>query len=73
MCCVCFERKSQDELNELPGGQKEDVCKACAESERLTMEPAEFVPGPPTESYQESADRYYWETIGGTRRHPYED
>lgn len=29
--------------------------------------------GPPTESYQESCDRYSWETFGGTRRHPYED
>lgn len=42
------------------------------EDHESDMEPEEFVPGPPTESYQEGCDRYFWETMGGTRPHPYE-
>ena len=33
MCCICFERVSQDQLNVASNGQKEDVCKQCAERE----------------------------------------
>ena len=35
MCCICFERVSQDDLRVLPNGKKEDVCKACHEMEKL--------------------------------------
>jgi len=34
MCCICFERVSQSDLNVLPNGKKEDVCKACAKMEQ---------------------------------------
>ena len=34
MCCVCYKRFEQDELNELPNGMKEDVCKECANKEK---------------------------------------
>ncbi len=34
MCCICFERVSQDDLRTLPNGKKEDVCKACDEMEK---------------------------------------
>ena len=34
MCCLCFERVSQDKLNVASNGKKEDVCNECAESER---------------------------------------
>ena len=57
------EEKGQAPLTHLVSDEEDDDC---------VMEPAEFVPGPPTESYQESCDRYFWETIGGTRPHPYE-
>jgi hypothetical protein len=33
MCCLCFERVSQDKLNVASNGQKEDVCNECAERE----------------------------------------
>lgn len=33
MCCLCFERVHQDDLN-VVDGQKEDVCKKCAELEK---------------------------------------
>lgn len=33
MCCLCFERVSQNKLNVAPDGRKEDVCKQCAEQE----------------------------------------
>ena len=29
MCCICFERVSQQQLNTIDG-KKEDVCKRCA-------------------------------------------
>ena len=35
MCCICFERVSQDDLRVLPDGKKEDVCKACDAMEKL--------------------------------------
>lgn len=35
MCCLCFNRVSQDELNVTSGGMKEDVCKSCAEKEKI--------------------------------------
>lgn len=35
MCCLCFTRVSQDNLNVLPNGKKEDVCKSCAKAEKL--------------------------------------
>ena len=40
MCCICFERVSQDDLRVLPNGKKEDVCKACdkMEKQRAQME-----------------------------------
>jgi len=34
MCCLCFERVAQEDLNVTPDGQKEGVCKMCAEQER---------------------------------------
>ena len=34
MCCLCFERVSQDDLHVATNGQKEDVCKKCAEEEK---------------------------------------
>lgn len=37
MCCLCFERFDQDQLNVTQNGQKEDVCKKCAEMEQLAM------------------------------------
>lgn len=37
MCCLCFERKSQDDLNINSGGVKENVCKTCAEAEKLRI------------------------------------
>jgi len=33
MCCLCFERVAQDDLNTASDGQKENVCKACARKE----------------------------------------
>ena len=33
MCCLCFERVSQDKLNVAADGRKENVCKKCAEEE----------------------------------------
>ena len=38
MCCLCWERFNQSDLNELKNGRKEDVCKPCGESERKKME-----------------------------------
>lgn len=35
MCCLCFERCEQGELNVASDGQKENVCKKCAEEERM--------------------------------------
>jgi len=37
MCCVCFERVSQDALCILPNGEKENVCKACDEMGNGTL------------------------------------
>ena len=34
MCCLCFERFDQGQLNVAANGQKEDVCKKCAELEK---------------------------------------
>lgn len=34
MCCLCFERVEKSELNILPDGSMEDVCKRCAEAEK---------------------------------------
>lgn len=34
MCCICFERKQPADLNATANGQKEDVCKTCAEEEK---------------------------------------
>ena len=36
MCCLCFERFDQDQLNVAANGQKEDVCKKCDELEKAT-------------------------------------
>jgi 3'-5' exoribonuclease len=36
MCCLCFERFDQDQLNIAESGQKEDVCLKCAEAEKNT-------------------------------------
>lgn len=33
MCCLCFNRFEQDELNVMANGQKENVCKKCAKME----------------------------------------
>lgn len=33
MCCICFERVSTENLNVLPDGKREDVCRPCAEIE----------------------------------------
>lgn len=35
MCCLCFTRVAQDELNVKHNGKLEDVCKTCAEAEKL--------------------------------------
>ena len=34
MCQLCFEYKTREELNPLPDGMVEDVCKPCAVLER---------------------------------------
>jgi hypothetical protein len=34
MCCLCFNRVDQDQLNTNPEGSKEDVCISCAEIEK---------------------------------------
>lgn len=34
MCCVCFYRVSQDKLNTLENGMKEDCCLDCANKEK---------------------------------------
>jgi len=34
MCCICFETFPLEDLNVLPNGKKEDVCKKCANEER---------------------------------------
>lgn len=39
MCCLCFERVNQEDLNTGPDEQKENVCKACAEMERQGVKP----------------------------------
>ena len=33
MCCLCFGRFPLDELSETVDGDKQDVCRACAERE----------------------------------------
>jgi len=33
--CLCFERFKEDQLNVAANGQKEDVCKRCAEMEPI--------------------------------------
>lgn len=38
MCCLCFERKSIEELNTTPDGEVEDVCKTCAAKEQEQMQ-----------------------------------
>jgi hypothetical protein len=48
MCCLCFERVSQDKLNVASNGQKEDVCNECAERESASNSPiAVFRKEPP--------------------------
>ena len=39
MCCLCFGRFDQSELNVTADGQKEDVCKGCAEQEKGAKAP----------------------------------
>lgn len=34
MCQLCFGRFDLEDLNKLPTGEYEDVCKGCAEDER---------------------------------------
>lgn len=34
LCCMCFERVEQSELNVLPDGTKENCCKRCAAKEK---------------------------------------
>lgn len=38
MCCLCFSRVDQDQLNVAANGQKEDVCKKCDELEKAHAE-----------------------------------
>lgn len=38
MCCLCFEYVTRDQLNPLPDGQVEDVCQACAATERARQQ-----------------------------------
>lgn len=38
MCCLCFERKSIEDLNTTPDGKVEDVCKICAANEQEQMQ-----------------------------------
>ena len=45
MCCLCFKRVSQDELNIASNGQKEDVCKECAKLENTFND--QTLPQPP--------------------------
>lgn len=33
MCCICFDAFAIEDLNVLPSGQREDVCKGCANHE----------------------------------------
>lgn len=35
MCCICFGRFRQEDLNVLDNGKKEDVCKTCANKEKV--------------------------------------
>lgn len=35
MCCLCFAYCTRDELNPLPDGDVEDVCKPCAVLDRI--------------------------------------
>jgi len=34
MCCLCFRRVPQEELNVTADGKKEDVCQECAQREK---------------------------------------
>lgn len=36
-CCMCFKDLTPEECNVLPSGDKEDVCKECAEDEKRFM------------------------------------
>lgn len=38
MCCMCFKRFKIEELNVADNGKPEDVCKDCAEAEKLRIE-----------------------------------
>lgn len=38
MCCLCFHRFAQEDLNVREDGEKEDVCKPCAEWEKTSLE-----------------------------------
>lgn len=35
LCCICFERVEQSELNVLPDGKKENCCKRCVANEAM--------------------------------------
>jgi chaperonin GroES len=37
MCCLCFRRVKQEQLNITASGRKEDVCVDCAKEEQLRM------------------------------------
>ncbi|WP_042400044.1 hypothetical protein [Streptacidiphilus carbonis] len=37
MCALCFDYCTRDQLNPLPGGFVEDVCKACAAAEAAAL------------------------------------
>lgn len=38
LCCICFARFEVDDLNVLPDGSREDVCRECAELERRAVD-----------------------------------
>lgn len=38
MCCLCFAYCTREELNPLPEGGVEDVCKSCAAEEESIKE-----------------------------------
>jgi len=42
MCCICFKRVRQEDLNTTTDGKKEDVCLKCAETERTANNQAQF-------------------------------
>ena len=48
MCCLCFRRVPQDDLNVRGSGRKEDVCLACAKEEAILW----HSPYPSMKAYQ---------------------